>query len=90
MGREEYGDAMHRCPSWTGEPLGSMPSRCGPAPLDPPIRLNSAIWNWRKVTGCLEGMPGLYGTVSHLDFVALVIRPPPTLLVSPVGVRPCS
>jgi hypothetical protein len=42
---------------------------------------------FEPATGCLEDMAGLYGSVSHLGFVALGVRLPLTPLVSPVGVR---
>jgi hypothetical protein len=41
---------------------------------------------FEPATGCLEDMAWLYGTVSHLDFVVLGVRPLPTSLVSSVGV----
>jgi hypothetical protein len=42
---------------------------------------------FEPATGCLEDIARLYGTVSHLGFVALGVRLPLTPLVSPVGVR---
>jgi hypothetical protein len=48
----------------------------------------SHLAGFEPATGCLEDIPKLYRTVSHLGFVALRVRALPTPLVSTAGVRP--
>jgi hypothetical protein len=47
------------------------------------------VWDGAPVSRitCVEDMPWLYGTVSHLGFVVVVVCPLPTLLMSPAGDR---
>ena len=48
---------------------------CSTAAVSAQVRLPATrrrkVWrNWRKVTGCLEDMPRLYGNVRGLEFGA--------------------